>query len=64
MNTAPIEFSADGQSTTWTKGDLNILPKAQTCFNSIHIPPYDNYDVLVAKFDCAVKECKGFGWDV
>eukprot|EP00917_Polyrhabdina_sp_WS-2016_P012166 GHVP01026768.1.p1 GENE.GHVP01026768.1~~GHVP01026768.1.p1 ORF type:complete len:633 (+),score=112.38 GHVP01026768.1:174-2072(+) len=36
------------------------LPKAQTCFNRLIIPFYSSYEMLVEKFNYALKETSGF----
>jgi hypothetical protein len=58
------EFTPDGLNTYFKSADVTKLPKAQTCFNSVTMPPYDNYEDMVAKFDFAVKETLGFAWNV
>ena len=42
-------------------GTKNMLPRAQTCFNRLELPPYPSFDVLYEKLLLAVQETNTFG---
>jgi len=42
-------------------GDVNYLPKANTCFNALILPPYKSFWQLENKWTLAVEQTMGFG---
>jgi HECT-domain (ubiquitin-transferase) len=41
--------------------DSMQLPTSHTCFNTLLLPDYSDYDKLVDRLGRAVIECEGFG---
>lgn len=41
----------------------NTMPKAHTCFNTLDLPNYPNYDELAAKCELGFASCEGFGFE-
>lgn len=42
-------------------GDINGLPMAHACFNTIDLPPYQSEDEMKSKILFAIQECDTFG---
>jgi ubiquitin-protein ligase E3 A/E3 ubiquitin-protein ligase HERC4 len=39
----------------------SALPSSSTCYNTLHLPDYPSEDILTAKLQLAVENCRGFG---